>query len=261
MNSRPLTISVITVCRNSEATIDDTLQSVASQTYPAVDHVIVDGGSTDGTMTIVNRRRQRVSQVVSEPDRGIYDAMNKGIRMATGDVIGFINSDDFYAGTHVLAMVAEAFADPSIDACYGDVSMVAQNNLKRIVRYWRSSPFKPRMFATGWCPPHPTFFVRRSVYERLGVFDLTYKIAADVELMMRFLESHRIRSRYLPHVLVTYRMGGTTNKSIATILRQNREIWTALSKHDLKPPLLLFAAGKFLSRGRQFLSRPKGLDN
>ncbi len=256
MPERPLTISVITVCWNSEATIEDTLRSVASQTYPSVEHIVVDGGSSDGTMKIVERF-PHVAKAVSEPDRGIYDAMNKGIRISTGEIIGTINADDFYAAPDVLARVAALFEDPTIDVCYGDLCYVGYRDPTRIVRYWRSSEFKPDLFLHGWCPPHPTFFVRRSVYDRLGTYDLSYQIAADVDLTMRYLVKHRVRSRYLPYVLVKMRMGGTTNKSIGNVLKQNREIWTALRKHGLEPSFLRFAAGKLLSRARQFFARSK----
>ena len=247
-------LSVITVCRNSEATIEDTLQSVAIQTYPSVEHIVVDGGSSDGTMKIV-ARFPHVAKAVSEPDHGIYDAMNKGIRISTGEIIGTLNADDFYAAPDVLARVAALFEDPTIDVCYGDLCYVGYNDPTRIVRYWRSSKFKPDLFLHGWCPPHPTFFVRRSVYDRLGTYDESYKIAADVDLTMRYLEKHRVRSHYLPQVLVKMRMGGSSNKSIRSVIRQNREIWAALRKHGLKPSFLRFAAGKLFSRGRQFLAR------
>lgn len=250
-----LKVSVITVCRNSEATIGDTLRSVAAQTYPMVEHVVVDGNSSDATMEIV-RRFPHVAKVVSEPDRGIYDAMNKGIRLSTGELVGTINADDFYAAPDVLARVAKVFEDPSVDVCYGDLCYVGYRDPTRIVRYWRSSDFKPELFLRGWCPPHPTFFARRSVYERLGDYDLGYKIAADVDLTMRYLEKHRVRSRYIPRVLVKMRLGGHSNRSIRSVLQQNREIWAALRKNGLKPSLLRFGAEKVLARGRQFLSRP-----
>jgi glycosyltransferase involved in cell wall biosynthesis len=255
MSERTPRISVITVCRNSVETIEDTLRSVASQTSPSVEHIVVDGGSRDGTMRIVERF-PHVAKAVSEPDRGIYDAMNKGIRMATGDIIGTINADDFYAAPDVLARVASAFEDPTIDACYGDLCYVGYRDTTRIIRYWRSSEFTPDLYLYGWCPPHPTFFVRRSVYDRQGTFDLSYKIAADVELTMRYLVKHRLRARYLPHVLVKMRVGGTTNNSISNIVKQNLEIWRALKAHGQKPSIVRFVAGKVVSRLKQFATNP-----
>lgn len=243
------------MCYKSAATITDTLQSVAMQTYPSVEHIVVDGLSTDDTMNIVNKF-QHVAHVVSEQDAGIYDAMNKGIRLATGDVVGFINADDFYATPEALSLVMKAFEDPAIEACYGDLCYVKQNDIQSIVRYWRSSKFTPGFFYDGWCPPHPTFFVRREVYERYGSFDLDYKIASDIELMMRLLERYRISVIYLPKILVNMRMGGTTNRSIGNIIKQNREVWRAFQKNGLHPSFIRFVIGKLLSRGRQYVSRP-----
>jgi glycosyltransferase involved in cell wall biosynthesis len=183
--------------------------------------------------------------------------MNKGIRMAKGEVIGFINSDDFYSSPFVLETVADVFKDASVDACYGDLCYVEKDDIASVVRYWRSSVFSPGLFLRGWCPPHPTFFVRRSIYQRLSSFDLQYKIAADVELMARFMEVHRIRTRYIPEVLVTMRLGGTTNRSWSNVVRQNREIFRALKAHGLRPSLASFGFGKLFSRSKQFLTRPK----
>jgi glycosyltransferase involved in cell wall biosynthesis len=249
-------ISVITVCYNSAAHIADSLDSVQSQTWRDLEHVIVDGASTDETMSIIRSRPQPWRRVISEPDRGIYDAMNKGIALASGDVIGFINSDDVYASPHVLAKVAQVFNDKSVAACYGDLCYVKQNDVNSVVRYWRSSPFRPGSFARAWVPPHPTFFARRSVFERLGAFDLRYPLAADNELMARYMEVHRINTRYIPEVLVKMRLGGATNRSWAALVQQNREIWRSLKSHGLRPRFTSFAVSKFLSRGRQFLRTP-----
>ena len=249
-------LSVITVAFNSAATIADTLRSVDAQDWPEREHVIVDGVSTDSTLREVDRFQQPWRRVVCEPDIGIYDAMNKGIRLTTGDVVGFINSDDIYASPDVLSQVAAVFSDDDVDACYGDLCYVEQKNVTKIVRYWRSSPFEPGLFARGWCPPHPTFFARRKVFDRLGGFDLGYRMANDVELMARFLEVHRIRSRYLPELMVKMRMGGASNRSLSAVLLQNREIWRSLNAHEMHPSLLPFVLGKLVSRGRQFLSRP-----
>lgn len=248
-------ISVVTVCRNSESTIEDTLRSVAAQTYPAVEHIVVDGASKDGTMAIV-ARYPHVTKAISEPDHGIYDAMNKGIGYAHGEIIGTLNADDFYTAPDVLESVAKAFEDPTVDVCYADLCYVSQHQLTQIVRYWRSSEFEPNLYLTGWCPPHPTFFIRKRVYDRFGTFDLSYRIAADVDLTMRLLEKHRVTSRYLPRVLVKMRLGGTTNKSVGNIVKQNLEIWRALQTHGRKPSIFRFVIGKVLSRVKQFFVRP-----
>lgn len=249
-------VSIITVCYNSVATLGDTLASVAAQDHPDVEHIVIDGGSTDGTQALVEREGRHVKVFVSEPDKGIYDAMNKGIRRATGDIVGFINADDFYPSSDVLSSVAGVFEDPGIEVCYGDLCYVRQDDTSRIVRYWQSSDFRPGLFLRGWCPPHPTFFARREVYARHGLFDLRYRIAADVEIMSRFLEVARVRARYLPKLLVKMRMGGTTNRSLGNIWRQNREIADALKSHGLPFSLPRFALSKVLSRGRQFVARP-----
>jgi glycosyltransferase involved in cell wall biosynthesis len=225
------------------------------QTYPTIEHIIVDGGSSDETINLVHQF-PHIGKIISEKDNGIYDAMNKGIAMATGEVIGFINADDFYADPEVLSSVMRVFDESDTDICYGDLCYVKQSDTTAIVRYWRSSKFKAGLFFHGWCPPHPTFFVRRAVYERCGSFDLEFSIGADVELMMRFLEVHGVRSFYLPKILVRMRMGGTTNRSLANVIKQNKEIWRAFRKNELSPSLITFVAGKLFSRSRQFISRP-----
>lgn len=237
---------------NNVETIVDTIDSVRAQNYSDLEYIVVDGLSNDGTLNRVRENLAFISQLVSEKDKGIYDAMNKGIRLATGDVIGFINGDDFYL-PGVLAKVAEAFEDPKLQACYGDLYYVKQEDVSTVVRHWRSSPHVPRAFESGWCPPHPTFFVRREIYERFGSFDLDYAIAADFELMMRFLERHRVHSRYLPGAMVKMRMGGTTNRSIRNIIAQNREILRALASHGSNVSALTFLLRKFASRSMQFL--------
>ena len=249
-------ISIITVTWNSAATVVDTLRSVNVQTHPDVEHIVIDGGSSDATLAIVKAEGRRVTTVVSEPDHGIYDAMNKGLALAGGDVVGLLNSDDFLAAPHVLSTIAATFADPDVDAVYGDLCYVRQNASSQIVRYWRSSPFVPGAFARGWAPPHPALYIRRKIYEQLGRFDLVYSLTADLELMARFIEIHRIRTRHVPQVFVHMRLGGATNKNLRNIVRGNREIWRALHKHGLAGSLLGFAFGKLVSRGRQFLTRP-----
>lgn len=253
-----LKLSIITVVFNNETTIIDTVQSVAMQTYPNVEYLVIDGQSTDGTISRLGQFENTVTRLVSEPDRGIYDAMNKGIGLATGDVIGFVNADDFYASDDVFAKVTDQFRHPGVDACYGNLCYVHPVNTASVVRYWRSTNFRPGSFSLAWCPPHPTFFVRRSVYEKFGGFDLSYKIAADIELMMRFMEVHKIRVEYIPEVLVKMRMGGTTNKSLKNIAIQNGEILRALKQHGLSANPVRFFMHKISSRGQQFFVRPEG---
>ena len=248
-------ISVITVCYNSAATIEDTLQSVARQTHPDVEHIVVDGDSTDGTWEILERYRHRISKIVSEPDLGVYDAMNKGLRLATGDVIGFLNADDVYAHEDVLKRVAGVMSDPQIDACYADLVYVDKDDPQRVVRYWKSQPYEEGLFLKGWMPAHPTFFVRRSVYERLGGFDLSYPRQSDFELTMRFLHVNKINAVYIPEIFVRMRTGGLSNSSWRGVLKGNLEAYRACKKH-VPGTTAFFMVRKILSRFPQFFTRP-----
>jgi len=249
-------ISIVTVALNARETIADTLGSVAAQTHADVEHIVIDGGSTDGTLDVVGRYRDRLARVVSEPDRGLYDAMNKGIRLASGEVVGTLNADDVYADRSVLETVASAFADPDLDALYGDLVYVDRNDTSRVVRYWTSCDYRDGLFERGWIPAHPTFFVRRRVYERYGLFDTRYHYHADTELTLRFLAVAHIRSRYLPRIMVRMRLGGHTNRSLVNIMRGNLESYRACKAHGLDVTPLYFPI-KFLSRLPQFLRRPK----
>lgn len=240
-------ISIITICYNSVTTLGDTLASVAAQDYPDVEHIVIDGGSTDGTQALVEREGGHVKVFVSEPDKGIYDAMNKGLGLASGEVIGFLNSDDTFADGQVLLRVAAAFADRMIEACFGDLLYVTEDN-QSVVRYWKSRPFVPGSFARGWAPAHPTFYIRRSALERLGGFDFSYRLAADTELMMRYLEKGGVRTAYIPQVQVRMRVGGATNRSLRNIFRQNQEIFLALKENGVPYSLISFMLHKLASR-------------
>jgi glycosyltransferase involved in cell wall biosynthesis len=248
-------ISVITVVSNSAATIADTLLSVISQTYPHVEHVIIDGASTDGTLKIIKERASPNAVIKSEPDRGMYDAMNKGLALATGDIIGFLNADDVYADSHVLEDIADVLETQHVDACYGDLVYVDNSDIRKVVRYWKSQTYREGLFEKGWMPAHPTFFVRRQVYEKYGVFDLAYKRQSDFELAMRFLAVHKITSVYIPRVLVRMRSGGASSR-IAHILSGNIEAYQACRKHSLNVGPL-FIPRKILSRIPQILFRKK----
>jgi len=249
-------ISIVTATWNSAATIADTLASVNTQTHPDVEHIIVDGASTDATLAIVRTEGKRVCTTLSEPDGGIYDAMNKGLKLATGDIVGLLNSDDFLASSDVLGTVAAAFSDPLVDAVYGDLCYVSQHKPGQIVRYWRSGAFRPGAFARGWSPPHPTLYLRRSIYDRFGGFDTSYSLAADVDLMIRFFEVKRLRSKHVSKVFVRMRLGGATNKNVANVVKQNREIWRSLREHGLVASFPGFLIGKVATRALQFIVRP-----
>ena len=245
-NISNIKISIITVCFNSEKTIRKTLQSIKNQKYERVEHLIIDGKSTDKTISIV-KKFPHVSRIISKNDKGIYDAMNKGIKHATGDVIGFLNSDDYYANNEIVSKVASVFVSNStVDACYADLIYTDKFDISKNIRYWKSNKFKPGMFSKGWCPPHPTFFARRSVYERFGGFNIDYYLASDNDIMMRFLEVHRINVKYIPEVWVKMRLGGATNKNFRNILFQNLEILKALSHNGLSSNPVIFFSTKFL---------------
>jgi len=219
-------ISVITVCYNSAATIVDTVESVLAQTHPELEYLIIDGGSTDGTLDLLAPFRDRMAALVSEPDRGMYDAMNKGIARATGDVVAILNSDDVYAGAEVLARVADCFESSGADVVYGDLHYVTAD-LSAVVRDWRSGSYRPGQFKRGWHPPHPSFFVRRGVYAALGGFKSDLRIAADYEFMLRVLQAQGRTAAYLPEVLVKMRTGGASNRSVANIAKANYECYRA----------------------------------
>jgi len=253
-----LKISIITVCFNSAETISDTIHSVASQDYPNIEHIVVDGGSTDGTLNII-ANAPSVTRFVSEPDKGIYDAMNKGIEMASGDVIGILNADDFYVNEFVLNQIARVFNSKDVDACYADLVYVKETDTSNVVRYWKSQPFKPGLFLKGWMPAHPTFFVRKSVYQQHGLFNLNYRIAADVEMLFRLLEVKQINTVYLPETIIKMRLGGTTNKSLKNIQKQNQEVLMILDAYYDRISRIHFFVSKILNRCQQFLSRPPSL--
>ena len=217
-------ISLITVSFNSGSTIKDAIESVLSQDHPDIEYIIVDGNSKDNTVNIIKSFGSKISKWISEPDAGIYDAMNKGIRMATGEVVGMINSDDFYFDTTILSKVAKAFADPEIDAVFGDLIFVDPGNLKKVVRTYSSKTWHPGKFARGFMPAHPTFFVRRKYYQQFGLFKTDYAIAADYELLIRFLYVNKLRYQYLPVTMVIMRKGGVSSRNIKSNIILNQEI-------------------------------------
>lgn len=251
--SNPPTISVVTVCWNSRETIADTIESVIAQTHRPIEHIVVDGASTDGTLDVLDRYRDALARIVSEPDGGIYPAMNKGMAMATGDIVGILNSDDVYADHQALQAVASVFEDPAIEVCYGDIYYVDAKNLQRVIRHWVSNPFRPGLFEGGWMPPHPAFFIRREALRRVGGFEERYRYAADFDFMLRALEVHRLRAVHLPRVLVRMRVGGETNNNVLNVLKGNLEAYDACKRQhlDVNP---LFILRKILRKLPQYRS-------
>jgi glycosyltransferase involved in cell wall biosynthesis len=228
-------VSIITICYNSAATIEDTIKSVCSQEYPNVEYIIVDGASTDRTLEIADRYRGRIAKVISEKDKGIYDAMNKGIQAATGDVVGILNSDDYYADERVISDVVNALTGSGCDGLYADLIYVNREQKNKVVRRWIAGKYRAGMFLGGWMPPHPTFFVKRHLYHELGLYNLSLRSAADYELMLRFIHRHHISLVYLPRVITHMRTGGQSNVSLRNRIRANKEDRAAWRINDLKP--------------------------
>ena len=245
-------ISVITASYNARETVADAIESVLSQSHPDVELIVIDGASTDGTRELLETYRDRLAVLVSEPDHGIYDALNKGIALATGDVVGFLHADDLYADSHVLKRIAEAFNGQTIDAVYGDLVYVSKTRSSQIIRYWQSGDYDRKKLARGWMPPHPTFYVRRAAYERYGSFDTSFHIAADYECMLRMLRQASFHCRYIPEVLVRMRVGGKSNRSLTNIVRKSAEDYRALKRNRVGGVIAL--AWKNLSKLPQFLN-------
>ena len=228
-------LSIITVTLNRCDTLRDAIESVHNQTVP-VEHIIVDGGSTDGTMELVESYGTQISRSISEPDQGIYDAMNKGIQLATGDIIGILNADDFYRHPRVLEHVLNVFEKEGIESVYGDLEYVDFKKTEKVVRTWKAGHFQPKDFLRGWMPPHPTFFVKKSAYDRHGLYRAHFSSAGDYEMMLRLLYKYRITAAYLPEVLVRMRTGGVSNRSLWRRLAANAEDRQAWKVNGMKAP-------------------------
>ena len=241
-------ISIITASFQSQKTIKDTLDSVNIQSYPNIEHIIIDGASSDGTLDLVKNHGKRVMTVLSEPDKGIFDAYNKGLALCEGEVIGILNSDDFYFEPHVIRDVMRQFEDASVDAVYADLLYVDKDNTDKVVRYWKSRAYRDGDFKKSFSPAHPTLFLRRSVYSKSGGFKSDYRYSGDYEFMLRVFHIHKINSVYLPQIFVKMRTGGATGGSIKYIKKQNLEILRALENHDVKIYKALFFGRKFFDR-------------
>jgi len=225
--------SIITATYNSEKTIKDAINSVASQTYQNIEHIIIDGASTDKTVSIINNNPGKVSKIISEPDKGIYDALNKGIKNASGDVIVFLHADDIFTENSIIENAAILFTEKQTDSIYGDLQYVLKEDTDKIIRYWKSGEFTFSKLKKGWMPPHPTFFVKKEIYEKFGLFDTNFKIAADYDIILRFLGKYQISTSYLPKVMIKMRIGGESNKSIKNILKKMKEDVKALKNNGL----------------------------
>lgn len=252
-------ISIITVVYNNKETIQDTINSVLSQDYDNIEYIIVDGASTDGTVDVINEaiemNKEKNIIFISEDDNGIYDAMNKGIILSTGDIIGIINSDDFYVNNNVIRTVINEFMLKSVDSIFADLVYVHDDDLNKIVRYYSSASFCPKKMAYGWMPAHPTFFVKREIYEQYGLFKTDYKIASDYELIARFLVRNRISYSYIPKVLVKMRRGGVSTKNLKSNWVLNKEIMRACGENEIKTNIFKIYS-KYLTKIFQFVYRP-----
>jgi glycosyltransferase involved in cell wall biosynthesis len=239
-------ISIITATYNSAIAIAGCIASVNEQTHPDIEHIIIDGGSKDNTLAIINSLPNRVAKIVSEPDQGIYDAMNKGIRLATGHIIGILNSDDFFTSDDVLKKIASAFQTNRIEGVYGDICLVKPANLSRVVRYYSSAMFNPSLFRYGFMPPHPSFYVRRECYEELGLYKTDYKIAADYELLIRFLKVNRLKTLYLNFCVVTMRTGGVSTRNLKSNWILNKEIVRGCRENGIYTNMLILSLKYFV---------------
>jgi glycosyltransferase len=249
-------ISIVTAVINRVDTIADALASVQAQTHTPLEHIIQDGGSTDGTLDIIKANESGATHLVSEPDWGIYDAINRGISRATGEVVCLMHSDDFFAHGMVLERIAQAFTDPEVDGVYGDLDYVSAAKPDKVIRHWRSGPYRRSLLKRGWMPPHPTLYLRREVFQQWGLYDPDFRIAADYDAMLRYLWKGRVRLAYLPEVLVKMRAGGESNRSLGHILQKSREDYWSLRRNGVGGAGVLLAKnarkiGQFVVRERQ----------
>lgn len=251
--SANVTISIITITKNCADTVPDCIASVVKQSYLHRQHVIVDGASDDGTLNAIHQFREQISTLISEPDKGIYDALNKGIKLATGEIIGFLHADDMYASDDVLSSIAHAFEDSTVCAVYGDLEYVNQMDITKIVRRWKGKPFNKHDLAWGWMPAHPTLYVRRERYSRIKGFDISYSIAADYLSILQLFSQPDFKTIYLPRTLVKMRLGGASNRSLKAMLKKSKEDWRALRSCGFSIPKAIGAVvWKNLSKLSQF---------
>jgi len=246
-----LKITIITAVYNSEATVSEAIASVAAQSFPNVEHLIVEGKSKDGSLAAIDAAAHDRMTVFSEPDEGIYDALNKGISRASGDVVGFLHSDDYLAHCDVLSRIALEFADPRVEAVFGDLDYVSQADTSRIVRRWATGPFAPDRLKKGWMPAHPTVYLRRSVYERIGMFDTDFQISADYDFILRYFRQIQSDPIHIPEVLYKMRLGGESNRNLSRIIRKSMEDYRAIRANNIGGLLTLLM--KNVSKVRQFL--------
>ncbi|MCW3785461.1 glycosyltransferase family 2 protein [Plebeiibacterium sediminum] len=228
-----MTISIITATYNAEKTIESAIRSISDQNYSDIEYIIVDGGSTDNTLQIIEKYNDQVQHFISEPDKGIYDAINKGISLATGDIIGVLHADDIFYDNDILKRIALEFKQGHYNAVYGDLQYVNAQNTDKVIRYWKSCDFKSSLLKTGWMPPHPTLFVQGEVFNNIGNYSLKYKIAADYDFILRLFSTPGYSFKYIPQVITKMRVGGASNKSIKNIIQKSKEDISALKQNNI----------------------------
>lgn len=230
-------VTLITVTYNAARFLADCIQSVVRQTYPNIEYLVIDGKSTDQTLNVIQAHEKHITKWISEPDRGMYDAINKGMKMATGDVIGILNADDVLASPDVIASIVRTFEESGADSVYGDLVYVDQTNTSKVIRYWKGFEYKRYRFLYGWMPAHPTFYIKRSLVEQYGGYESHYFTAADYEFMARYLYTHRISAKYLPKMIARMRTGGQSNKTLKARIRANRRDYLAMKRNNIPLPL------------------------
>lgn len=243
-------ISIITATYNCQDTVKDAIESVISQDYPNIEYIIIDGASMDNTLKIIESYSYKISKIISEPDKGIYDALNKGISVSTGDYIGFLHADDIYANKNVISNIVKLIFEKKSDSAYADLQYVSKENTGKVIRYWKSGMFDRKNLKKGWMPPHPTFFVKTEIYNKYGVFDTSFKISADYDIILRFLGKYKISTAYLPKTILKMRVGGESNKSLKNIILKMREDLKALKKNKTGSIFTIFL--KNISKIHQF---------
>lgn len=246
-------VSLITATYNSESTLIDTLASLKNQDYNDIEYIVIDGASKDKTLDLIRENYDGVVKIVSEPDKGIYDALNKGIKIASGDIIGFLHSDDVLANNHVISEVVNRFRIDNCDAVYGDLEYVSRSDLTKKIRVWKSGAFKNYKLHLGWMPPHPSFYMKKNLYAEFGGFSLQYKISADYESLLRYIQSQRLIISYIPEVLTKMRVGGISNRSFSSMIKKSLEDINVMKKHRIFWPLAILC--KNLSKIPQFIRK------
>ena len=248
-------ISIITAVYNCGDSIETTIQSVLSQCYPNIEYIVIDGLSTDETPQIIDRYRDQITKVVTEADTGIYNALNKGLSHATGDIIGFLHADDFFASDSVLSLIGNCLEDQKLQACFGDLTYVDREDTNKVHRYWKNAAYDVRRFNYGWMPPHPTCYIRKQVYDQFGGFDESLSFAADYELLLRLMVKNKISVKHIPELLVNMRVGGLSNASWKNRLSANREDLLAWKKNELRAPFGLRLMKPLRKIGQVFFRR------